>query len=81
MRGKGLFQGIELVRDTATRERFAEDLAFGVRVGRRALSKGLLCRYDPHWLAFGPPLVSTAEHIDELLSILDAALGEELAAL
>jgi len=81
VRGKGLFQGIELVRDTATRERFAEDLAFGVRVGRRALSKGLLCRYDPHWLAFGPPLVSTAEHIDELLSILDAALGEELAAL
>ena len=81
VRGKGLFQGIELVRDTATRERFADDLAFGVRVGRRALSKGLLCRYDPHWIAFGPPLVSTAEHIDELLSILDAAIGEEIAAL
>ena len=32
-------------------------LAFGVQVGRRALAHGLLCRFDPHWIAFGPPLV------------------------
>jgi adenosylmethionine-8-amino-7-oxononanoate aminotransferase len=78
IRGKGLLQGIEFVRDRATRERFPD--AFGVRVGRRALANGLLCRFDPHWLAFGPPLVSTAEQIDEMVAVLDRSMGEVLAA-
>ena len=78
IRGKGLFQGIEFVRDLETRERFADDLAFGVRVGRRALDNGLLCRFDPHWIAFGPPLVSTAEEIDEMLALLERSLAEVL---
>jgi adenosylmethionine-8-amino-7-oxononanoate aminotransferase len=77
IRGKGLLQGIEFVRDPATKERFAD--AFGVRVGRRALAKGLLCRFDPHWLAFGPPLVVTGEQIDEMVDILDRSMGEVLA--
>jgi adenosylmethionine-8-amino-7-oxononanoate aminotransferase len=78
IRGKGLFQGVELVRDRATRERFPAETAFGVRVGRRALQHGLLCRFDPHWIAFGPPLVSTAEQIDEMVGLLDRSLGEVL---
>ncbi len=79
IRGKGLFQGIELVRDRQSRERFPDPVAVGVRVGKRALANGLLCRFDPHWMAFGPPLVSTGEQIDELLAILDRSLGEVLA--
>jgi len=79
VRGKGLFLGIEFVRDRATKERFSNDLAFGVRVGRRALEKGLLCRFDPHWIAFGPPLVTTAEEIDAMAAILDRSLGEVLS--
>jgi adenosylmethionine-8-amino-7-oxononanoate aminotransferase len=78
IRGKGLFQGIEFVRDRATKERFPAETAFGVQVGRRALQNGLLCRFDPHWLAFGPPLVSTAEQIDEMVNLLDRSLGEVL---
>jgi adenosylmethionine-8-amino-7-oxononanoate aminotransferase len=81
IRGKGLFQGIEFVRDPKTKERFPAEVNFGVRVGRRALANGLLCRFDPHWLAFGPPLISTAEHIDEMVAILDRSLGEVLADL
>jgi adenosylmethionine-8-amino-7-oxononanoate aminotransferase len=77
VRGKGLFQGIEFVRDRATKERFPD--VFGVKVGRRALENGLLCRFDPHWIAFGPPLVSTAEQIDEMVAILERSLGEVLA--
>ena len=73
LRGKGLFQAIEFVRDIRTKERFPEATAFGVQVGRRALSYGLLCRFDPHWIAFGPPLLSTADEIDEMISILDRA--------
>jgi adenosylmethionine-8-amino-7-oxononanoate aminotransferase len=79
VRGKGLFQGIEFVRDPATKERFPAELGFGVRVGRRALEHGLLCRFDPHWIAFGPPLVSTAEQVDEMVALLDRSLGEVLA--
>jgi adenosylmethionine-8-amino-7-oxononanoate aminotransferase len=80
IRGKGLFQGIEFVREPATKERFPADLAFGVRVGRRALQNGLLTRFDPHWLALGPPLITTAEQIDEIVTILDRSLGEVLAS-
>ncbi len=78
IRGKGLFQGIEFVRDLATKERFPAEAAFGVQVGRRALQNGMLCRFDPHWIAFGPPLVSTAEQIDEMVDILDRSIGEVL---
>jgi adenosylmethionine-8-amino-7-oxononanoate aminotransferase len=77
VRGKGLFQGVEFVRDRASKERWPD--AFGLRVGRRALDNGLLTRFDPHWLAFGPPLTVTAEQVDEMVAILDQSLGEVLA--
>src|SRR5205807_5484062 len=81
IRGKGLFQGIEFVRNPATREPFSARLAFGVQVGRRALENGLLCRFDPNWIALGPPLVSTAAQIDEMVAILDQSIGETLPAM
>jgi adenosylmethionine-8-amino-7-oxononanoate aminotransferase len=79
IRGKGLFQGMEFVRNRETKERFPDEIAIGVRIGRRALENGLLCRFDPHWLAFGPPLVSTAEQVDEMVGVLDRSMGEVLA--
>ena len=78
IRGKGLFQAVEFVRDPATKEPFPAEMAFGVKVGRRALENGLLCRFDPHWIAFGPALISTAEQIDEMAAILDLSLGQVL---
>jgi adenosylmethionine-8-amino-7-oxononanoate aminotransferase len=81
IRGKALLQGIEFVRDVATKKPFAPEVAFGLRVGRRALANGLLCRFDPNWLAFGPPLVVTAEQIDEMVGLLDKSIGEALATL
>jgi adenosylmethionine-8-amino-7-oxononanoate aminotransferase len=79
VRGKGLFQGVEFVRDRKTKEPYPPEVAFGVRVGKRALANGLLCRFDPNWLAFGAPLVVTAEQIDEMLAVLDRSMGEVLA--
>ena len=81
IRGKGLFQCVEFVRDRATKERFSNDSPLGTRAGRRALENGLLCRFDPHWIAFGPPLVSTAEEIAEMVNILDRSIGETLPEL
>jgi adenosylmethionine-8-amino-7-oxononanoate aminotransferase len=80
-RGKGLLQGIEFVRNVKTKEQFPAEVNFGVRVGKRALQQGLLCRFDPHWIAFGPALVSTAEQIDEMVAMLDRAMGEVLSEL
>jgi adenosylmethionine-8-amino-7-oxononanoate aminotransferase len=81
IRGKGLLQGIEFVRNRETKDPFPADISFGVRVGRRALEHGLLCRFDPDWLAFGPPLVATGEEIDAMLEVLDGSIGDVLAEL
>ena len=54
---RGCSRPIEFVRDRGHQGAVPAELAFGVRVGRRALENGLLCRFDPHWIAFGPPLV------------------------
>lgn len=78
IRGRGLFLAMEFVADVATKKSYSKATNFGVRVGRRALEHGLLCRFDPNWIAFGPPLVSTAEQIDEMLAILEQSLGEVL---
>ena len=78
IRGKGLLQGIEFVKDTTTKERFPASPGFGVRVGRKALANGLLCRFDPHWLAFGPALTVTEGQLDEMLAVLDRSMGEVL---
>ena len=79
IRGKGLLQGIEFVKDLKTKERFAPGKEIGVRIGRKALENGLLCRFDPHWLAFGPALVVTAEQLDEMIDILDRSMTEILS--
>jgi len=79
IRGKGLFLGIEFVKNVETKEQFPAATAFGVKVGRRALEHGLLFRFDPHWIAFGPPLIVTAEQIDDMVAVLDRSLGEILA--
>lgn len=81
IRGKGLLQGVEFVRNLKTKESFPAETAFGVRVGRRALANGLLCRFDPNWIAFGPALVSTAEQIDEMVALLDKSMGEVVDSL
>jgi taurine-pyruvate aminotransferase len=77
IRGKGLFLGVELVRDPVTRARF--DPPLGTLIGRKALENGLLFRFDPHWLAFGPALVITEEEVDEILRILDLSITQVLA--
>lgn len=76
IRGKGLMQGIEFVSDLETKCRF--EPAIGQRIGRKALENGLLTRFDPHWLALGPPLIVTADQIDQMVSILDRSISEVL---
>jgi adenosylmethionine-8-amino-7-oxononanoate aminotransferase len=79
IRGKGLFLGVEWVADVETRRRFNPPI--GIRIGRQALANGLLTRFDPHWQAFGPPLVITAAEIDELLEKEERSIQQVLAEL
>ena len=74
IRGKGLVIGVEFVKDTATKQKFDERLKFGVRVGKTALQKGLILRYDPNWIAFAPPLTIETTEIDTMMNIFEESL-------
>lgn len=78
IRGKGLLLGLEFVQDGTTKERF--DPPLGVEIGKRALENGLLTRFDPHWLALGPPLIIDGEQVDKIVKLLDDSIAEVLAA-
>lgn len=68
VRGKGLLLGMELVADRKTKAQF--DPPIGVRIGKEALRRGLLTRFDPHWIALAPPLIVTEADLDEMVGIL-----------
>jgi adenosylmethionine-8-amino-7-oxononanoate aminotransferase len=81
IRGKGLMIGVELVQDPATKRPFPPATQLGVRIGKQALRNGLLLRYDPHWIAFGPPLIVTPAEIDQMVTILALSIQEVLREL
>ena len=84
IRGKGIFAGIEFVKDKATKEPFPADVAFYSRVVERCFQKRLLVYpgvatvdgYVGDHIQVAPPLVVTREQIDEIVSLLDEAIGE-----
>jgi adenosylmethionine-8-amino-7-oxononanoate aminotransferase len=81
IRGKGLLIGVEFVQDPATKAPFPPGVNIGLRIGKQALRNGLLLRFDPHWIAFGPPLIVTERDIDAMLAILDQSIREVLREL
>ena len=78
IRGKGLLIGSEFVRDRKTKERFEERFRFGVQVGKTALQKGLIVRYDPNWIAFAPPLIIENDEIDIMMNQFSESLEHVL---
>ena len=81
VRGFGLLQGVELVRDRATR---APDAATGRAITARCMELGLSMNIvsvgamAAIW-RIAPPLTVTREEIDRGIAILDQAIGEVLA--
>jgi taurine--2-oxoglutarate transaminase len=81
VRGKGLFWGIELVRDRDTREPLVpfnasiEDFAPVAGLMKAAMERGLYLM--THWnvIMICPPLTITREELDEGIGILDEVLG------
>ena len=81
IRGKGLMIGVEFVQDPVTKKPFPADKKIGLRIGKQALRNGLLIRFDPTWIAFGPPLVVTQQDIDAMVAILEQSMREVLREL
>jgi adenosylmethionine-8-amino-7-oxononanoate aminotransferase len=78
VRGKGLLIGVEFVKDPLTKEKFPAEIKFGLQVGKKALEKGLILRFDPDWIAFGPPLVTSDAELDQMMDIFTESVREVL---
>jgi 2,2-dialkylglycine decarboxylase (pyruvate) len=76
VRGRGLLQAIELVRNRKTKEPAVEETE---RIYHRCIERGLLLRIlgNPFCvLNFSPPFYVTHEQLDQGLAILDEVLAE-----
>ena len=84
IRGRGLFLGVEFVRDRATKTPFDPALGFHKRLKRRTMDNGLICypmggtvdgvRGDHVLLA--PPFIFEPRHCDELIDKLSRAIEQ-----
>ena len=79
VRGKGLFWGVELVRDRETREPFVtrkEKFEPNTlkRVSAAAMEMGVYVVNIINTLIVAPPLIATEKEIDEGIEVLDRAL-------
>jgi alanine-glyoxylate transaminase / (R)-3-amino-2-methylpropionate-pyruvate transaminase len=77
VRGMGLMQGMEFVKDRKTKEPYPEAV---LKVFEETKKRGVLVGKGGLYgnvVRMGPPLIATKDHIDELA----AALNEALAAI
>ena len=82
IRGRGLFQAIELVRDRADKSTFDPALKLNARVKKEAMARGLMCypmggtidgKHGDHVL-LAPPFISKPEDIDAIVERLGDAV-------
>ncbi len=82
IRGRGLFRGIELVEDRASKKPFEAARGIHNRVKQAAFEHGLICypaggtadgRLGDH-IMIAPPFVIEDDHIEEIVAKLDGAL-------
>lgn len=75
VRGKGMFRGVELMRDSSKAEPFPE---LGTALKRTALENGLIMRIDPNWFSVAPALISEKSDIDEMMELIERSLLDAL---
>ena len=80
-RGVGLLAGVELVKDKASKAPFEPKEGVGALLAARAQEHGLIIRAMIDTIALCPPLIITAEEIDEMLRRFGKALDDTAAAL
>ncbi len=89
IRGRGLFQGLELVADRDSRKPFDASLKLHARLKKAAMAEGLMCypmggtldgRQGDHIL-LAPPFILQESHLDEITAKLGRAIDTTLASL
>ncbi len=89
IRGRGLFFGIELVRDRATKTPFDPALQLHARIKREGMARGLMTypmggtidgRAGDHVL-LAPPFIVEEEHLDFIVDRLHGAIDAAIATL
>jgi L-2,4-diaminobutyrate transaminase len=78
VRGVGMMAAIEFVADRNRKVRFDAALKVGPRVAAACLANGLIARAMPHQdtLGLAPPLITTADEIDEIVAIVAKSVRE-----
>lgn len=87
IRGRGLFMGVELVQDRASKQTFDPALALHARIKREAMARGLMVypmggtidgRHGDHVL-LAPPFIITDDELDQLTERLAGAIDAAIA--
>lgn len=81
VRGRGLLQAVELVRDRETREPFPAEARMAGRVVMAGLRRGVFLypggtKPGPDVVCFGPPFVIAEEELDLAVDVLREAIDE-----
>lgn len=87
IRGRGLFMGVELVRDRASKATFDPAVSLHARIKREAMARGLMVypmggtidgRQGDHVL-LAPPFIITDDELDQLTERLAGAIDAAIA--
>jgi L-2,4-diaminobutyrate transaminase len=76
VRGAGLIQGIEFVADRKTKQHFDPKLRVNARLTEKLIARGVWIRVPAYIVPIAPPLIITADELDELATAIDESLGE-----
>ncbi|MGE8702894.1 MAG: aspartate aminotransferase family protein [Achromobacter sp.] len=87
IRGRGLFMGVELVQDRATKQPFDPELTLHARIKREAMARGLMVypmggtldgRQGDHVL-LAPPFIISDDELDQLTERLAGAIDAAIS--
>jgi len=89
IRGKGLFRGIELVRDRGSKIPFDPSLKLHARIKAAAMKNGLMCYpmggtlngRDGDHILLAPPFILQEQQIDELVDKLARSINSVISSL
>ncbi|MBT5013910.1 MAG: aminotransferase class III-fold pyridoxal phosphate-dependent enzyme, partial [Rhodospirillaceae bacterium] len=89
IRGRGLFRGLEIVADRATREPFSADLGIAGKLKKAAFARGLICYPDNgtmdgdrgDHILLAPPFIIDADGLGEIVDKLGAAFDEVMSGI
>lgn len=70
VRNKGLFAGIELVKDKSTKEPFTLEAKMGWKVVYKARERGVLLRPLGNVVVINPPLCISNENLNQLMDVI-----------